>query len=127
MTRTVHHLFVAGHNLLLAHAKAWHVYDTEFRDLQKGRISIVLNSDWFFPEKNEEGFFNATERGIAWNLGWFANPIFVDGDYPQVMKTLIARNSKAEGIPSRYKKPFPCRHELYVLVRYHAYGRRNYT
>ena len=90
--------------MLLAHGKAWHVYDKEFRKAQKGRVSIVLNSDYHFPEKNEEDFLKAAERGMAWNLGWFANPIYVNGDYPEVMKTLIANHSALEGIPNRCER-----------------------
>lgn len=96
--------FLAAHTLLLAHGKAWHVYDEEFRKTQKGRVSIVLNADWHFPEKNEDVFLEAAERGMEFFLGWFANPIYVNGDYPEVMKTLIAKHSKMEGIPNRYTK-----------------------
>lgn len=97
-------MFVAGHTLLLAHGKAWHVYDREFRQTQKGRVSIVLNSDYHFPQKNEDIFLKAAKRGMEWTLGWFANPIYINGDYPEVMKTLIAKHSKMEGIPNRYSR-----------------------
>ena len=30
-------------------------------------------------------------------VGWFAHPIFIDGDYPEVMKTYILNASLAEG------------------------------
>jgi hypothetical protein len=46
----------------------------------------------------------AAKRGMEFFLGWFANPIYVNGDYPEVMKTLIAKHSKLEEIPNRYKK-----------------------
>ncbi|CAB4010038.1 cytosolic beta-glucosidase-like, partial [Paramuricea clavata] len=94
-------MYLAGHTLLLAHGKAWHVYDREFRQTQKGRVSIVLNSDYHFPQKNEDASLKAAKRGMEWTLGWFANPIYINGDYPEVMKTLIAKHSKIEGIPNR--------------------------
>ena len=94
--------FLAAHTLLLAHGKAWHVYDEEFRKTQKGKVSIVLNADWHFPQKNEDVFLEAAKRGMEFFLGWFANPIYVNGDYPEVMKTLIAKHSKMEGTPNRY-------------------------
>ena len=34
---------------------------------------------------------------MEFKLGWFANPIFVNGDYPEVMKTQVAAKSAAEG------------------------------
>ena len=70
-------VFVAGHNLLLAHGKAWHVYDKDFRRYQKGKVSIVLNAGWYFPINQEEKELKAVERGMAWSLDWFANPVYV--------------------------------------------------
>ena len=31
-------------------------------------------------------------------LGWFAHPIYVDGDYPAVIKDLIAKKSEEMGL-----------------------------
>ena len=100
--------FLAAHNLLLSHGKAWHVYDKEFRNSQKGRVSIVLNANWYFPQEKTEVFIQAAKRAMEFFLGWFANPIYVNGDYPEVMKTLIAEHSELEGVPNRYYyiKPF---------------------
>ena len=64
-------------------------------------MSVVLNSDWHFPKNQEKKELKAAERGMAWTLGWFANPIYVNGDYPEVMKTVIAEKSKIKGIPNR--------------------------
>lgn len=32
-------------------------------------------------------------------MGWFAHPIYVNGDYPQIMKELVANASSAQGLP----------------------------
>ena len=92
----------AGHNMLLAHAKAWHTYDKEFRKTQQGRVSIVVNAQWFEPKTDREEDIKAADRGMQWFLGWMAHPVFVDGDYPQVMKTRIMEKSKAQGLSSRF-------------------------
>ncbi|XP_046853586.1 cytosolic beta-glucosidase-like isoform X2 [Xenia sp. Carnegie-2017] len=94
-------VYDAAHTMLLAHGKTWHVYDKEFRQSQKGKISIVLNADWYFPKKEEPIHLNACERARQFFLGWFAHPIFVNGDYPEMMKTLIAKHSRLEGLPMR--------------------------
>lgn len=38
-----------GHNLLKAHAEAWHLYNEKYRAKQGGIISITINSDWAEP------------------------------------------------------------------------------
>lgn len=87
-----------AHNLIMSHASAWHTYDNEFRATQNGRISITLSSDWYEPynsSKTED--IAAVDRAIEFKLGWFAHPIYVDGDYPQVMKDYVGRKSQMEG------------------------------
>lgn len=79
--------YTAGHNLLKAHALAWHLYDDEFRSSQKGKISIALLADWIepacpFSPKDKE----AAERVLEFDIGWLAEPIFGSGDYPHVMR-----------------------------------------
>ncbi|XP_075050832.1 cytosolic beta-glucosidase-like [Mixophyes fleayi] len=89
----------SAHNMLKAHAKAWHAYNNFFRDKQKGFVSIALNSDWAEPlDPNSLADKEATERYLTFNLQWFAKPIFIDGDYPTVMKSEISRKSKEEGL-----------------------------
>uniref|UniRef100_A0A3B3BVB3 Lactase n=1 Tax=Oryzias melastigma TaxID=30732 RepID=A0A3B3BVB3_ORYME len=90
--------YVAGHNVIKAHAEAWHVYNDKYRAEQKGRISITLNSDWAEPRnpyKQED--IDAAKRYMDFFLGWFANPIFV-GDYNEPMKRIIRERSLANGL-----------------------------
>ena len=88
--------------MLLAHAKAWHTYDKEFRSTQQGRVSIVVNAQWFEPKTDKEEDIKAADRGMQWYLGWMAHPVFVNGDYPEVMKTRIMEKSRARGLSSRF-------------------------
>ncbi len=62
-----------------------------------GRISITLDSGWEEPYTDSAEDIEAAERANQFKLGWFANPIFVNGDYPQVMKDQVARKSQLEG------------------------------
>uniref|UniRef100_A0A8C5LYM6 Cytosolic beta-glucosidase n=1 Tax=Leptobrachium leishanense TaxID=445787 RepID=A0A8C5LYM6_9ANUR len=91
--------YQAAHNMLLAHAKAWHAYNNSYKSQQKGLVSIALNSDWAEPfDPNSTKDKEATERYLAFRLGWFAKPIFVDGDYPEVMKVEVSKRSKEQGL-----------------------------
>ncbi len=41
--------YTAAHNLIKAHAEAWHLYNDNFRATQGGIISITVNCDWAEP------------------------------------------------------------------------------
>ena len=71
-----------------AHAKAWHTYNTHFRPAQKGKVSIVLGSHWVEPQRGAATAANVElcQQSMEAVLGWFANPIFSDGDYPLSLK-----------------------------------------
>ena len=42
--------YQVSRTMLLAHATAWRLYDSDFRAKQGGIISITLNSDWSEPK-----------------------------------------------------------------------------
>lgn len=81
--------------ILKAHAKAWHVYDNLYRPKQHGKVGIVLNSDWAEPKTpgNLEDI-RAAERYLHFMLGWFAHPIFVNGDYSDILKSQIQQTNQ---------------------------------
>lgn len=83
-------VYLVGHNILRAHARAWHSYNAHFRRMQGGKVSIALNSDWAEPlDPCCPEDVAATQRYIDFNLGWFACPIFGTGDYPKSMRSRI--------------------------------------
>lgn len=87
--------YAVGHQLIRAHALAWRVYDREFRQSQGGKVSLVLHMDWVEPafSFNREDMAPA-KRVLDLRVGWFAEPIFGNGDYPPVMRQwLHQRNS----------------------------------
>ncbi|CAH1973279.1 unnamed protein product [Acanthoscelides obtectus] len=82
-------------NVLLAHAKAYHIYDKEFRKKNQGKVAIVIDSNWFEPlsAKDEE----ASERALQFSYGLYGNPVF-NGDWPAVVKERVAQRSKQAGL-----------------------------
>ena len=76
--------YLAGHHLLLAHAKAFHVYDKEFRPHQRGQIGITNNCDWREPLTDSKADRDAAQRALEFYFGWFTDPVFF-GNYPQSM------------------------------------------
>ncbi|XP_062974386.1 lactase/phlorizin hydrolase [Elgaria multicarinata webbii] len=82
--------YQVAHVILKAHAQAWHIYDAQYRDKQHGKVGIALNSDWAEPKTpGSLEDLRAAERYMHFMLGWFAHPIFVNGDYPDILKSQI--------------------------------------
>nr|BAO96250.1 Acyl-glucose dependent anthocyanin 7-O-glucosyltransferase [Campanula medium] len=77
--------YIAGHNILLAHASTARLYNKIYKPKQNGLIGINLYTFWFVPYTNSIEDRLATQRTIDFYIGWFLNPL-VFGDYPEVMK-----------------------------------------
>ncbi|KAJ0055533.1 hypothetical protein NL108_005356, partial [Boleophthalmus pectinirostris] len=120
--------YLVGHNMLRAHALAWHSYDKIFRPKQKGLVSLALNSDWLEaldPDCAED--IAATQRHFAFTLGWFASPVFVTGDYPEVMRTVIEANSQKYGYTGESRLPFFSKDEPAILGTADFFALNYYT
>lgn len=79
-----------AHTILKAHARVWHLYNSKYRSQQLGKVGLVLNSDWAEPKTpTSSEDVRASERYLQLMLGWFAHPIFVNGDYPDMLKAQI--------------------------------------
>ena len=76
--------YLAGHHILLAHAKAVDVYRKKFQTTQKGKIGITNNCDWREPLTDSIEDKAAAQRAVEFFLAWFADPIYF-GKYPDVM------------------------------------------
>ncbi|XP_043929155.1 klotho [Protopterus annectens] len=79
-------LYRVGHNLIKAHAAVWHLYNETFRQHQGGQVSIALGTHWIKPKHMTDQDIRACQYSLNFVLGWFAKPIFVDGDYPACMR-----------------------------------------
>ena len=68
-------------------------------DILLGKISITLDTDWKEPrDANDPSHVAAAERALLFKLGWYAHPIFLTGDYPQLMKDVVANKSALRGL-----------------------------
>lgn len=84
------------HNMLKSHAEAWHVYNDKYRKDQGGKVGIALDSNWAEPPSSSSKPEDvvAADRYLQFMLGWFAHPIFVDGDYPPLLKSQIEQKRR---------------------------------
>lgn len=98
----------AAHNLLLAHAKAWRLYEREHSSEQGAMVSLALHADWAEPANPFlESHRAAADRFILFELGRFLDPLLgpryeekqSKGDYPQEMKEYLEERAQVTGLP----------------------------
>ncbi|XP_052799780.1 lactase/phlorizin hydrolase-like isoform X2 [Mya arenaria] len=83
-------VYIVAHNLIKAHAMAYRKYETTFKASQHGEVGLALDAAWWEPKNRDDPMdWNAAQRGLEFHVGWFADPILIDGDYPQVMRKAI--------------------------------------
>nr|XP_023022477.1 myrosinase 1-like isoform X2 [Leptinotarsa decemlineata] len=54
--------YECNHNVIKAHARAWHIYDEEFRSKQGGKIGITFDAPATVPATDTSGDKEAAER-----------------------------------------------------------------
>ncbi|XP_018320187.1 myrosinase 1-like [Agrilus planipennis] len=118
--------YLCGHNLLKAHAAAYHLYNTTYKPKYKGKIAISISAAWIEP--NSTGDEAAAERLRQFLYGMHLNPIFSsNGDYSNVVKESIATQSFLEGY-KRSRLPEFTQDEInYIKGTYDFMGLNHYT
>lgn len=91
--------YMCGHNLLIAHAKAYRLYQEKYQRKFGGQVGVTIEGPYYMPKDS-----TVTEadhsRAMTYRYRWFADPIFsVQGGYPQLMVDEIAKRSAIEGRP----------------------------
>ncbi|XP_052747121.1 lactase/phlorizin hydrolase [Bicyclus anynana] len=88
--------YLCAKNLLISHAKTYHMYKNEFYESQSGTVGIAISASWAEPES--EAHAEAAEDARQFEHGLYINPIFSkDGDFPAVMRERIAAKSFEQG------------------------------
>ncbi|XP_018568760.1 myrosinase 1-like isoform X2 [Anoplophora glabripennis] len=89
--------YICARNIVLGHAKAYHIYDQEFRAQNNGRVSIVIDTDWYEPNTNSGEDVEAAERVLQFNFGLYGNPVY-KGNWPEVIINRVGNRSSLEGL-----------------------------
>ncbi|EYB83408.1 hypothetical protein Y032_0336g2888 [Ancylostoma ceylanicum] len=89
--------YVAAHNMLLAHARAYRTYEKDFKKTQNGKFGIVVGGRWCCTFSTSPEDIAAATRALDWSLNWTVSPIFgKKGDYPDGMKQRMRRLEEAD-------------------------------
>ncbi|GAB4832675.1 hypothetical protein Ancab_006692 [Ancistrocladus abbreviatus] len=62
--------YIVAHHLLLCHAAAVDIYRKKHQASQKGKIGLVLATDWYMPYDHRFSSHSATTRTNAFHMGW---------------------------------------------------------
>ncbi|CAG4938577.1 unnamed protein product [Colias eurytheme] len=88
--------YICTKNILLAHAKAYRIFDQEFRQISGGRISIPNQAPWYEPLTQDDE--EVAEMAMELAAGRFCHPIFSkDGGWPPKLEKLMLKISLMEG------------------------------
>jgi len=101
LVEPLHSHYDCIHNVLKAHANAYHIYNNEFKSTQMGRCGITLDTNWPEPKNtsNPEDVI-AADIQIQFAHAWMGGPLY-HGDYPQIMRDKVDQKSAEDGVPSR--------------------------
>jgi len=92
-TTSTYGRFTCGHHVLQAHAKAVALYRQKYLEANGANVGIVLNYDWTWPlNASDVADHTAAQCSHDFWLGWFADPIYLTGDYPDCMKQRLGEN-----------------------------------
>ncbi|KAJ8715543.1 hypothetical protein PYW07_010025 [Mythimna separata] len=92
--------YIAVKNALMAHARAWHLYDKEYRETQKGTIGITIATDFREGASDSPADIEAGKLAMDFEVGFYSDPIFSStGDFPERMVKRIAEKSAEQGFP----------------------------
>ncbi|XP_047122275.1 beta-glucosidase 34-like [Schistocerca piceifrons] len=119
--------YLAAHTVIRAHAMVYRLYDEQYRSTQNGKVGITLNCDWFVPYDDLEESLEAQERVIEFQLDLYANPIYIDGDYPAVVRERVDNNSRAEGRPRSRLPSFTDEEKRMINGSSDFFGLNSYT
>ncbi|XP_041977129.1 myrosinase 1-like [Aricia agestis] len=119
-------LYLCKKHALIAHAKAWRIYDKEFKPKYHGKVSLSNLIMWFEPD--DDGEEEVAELARQYGGGMYSHPIYSkEGGWPPAIEQLIAKRSLEQGYP-RSRLPAFTEHEI-QLTRgtYDFYGLNYYT
>ncbi|XP_076749053.1 myrosinase 1-like [Xylocopa sonorina] len=118
--------YICMHNVIKAHARAYRIYESQFKAQQKGEVGASVMLYTYFPATPDDQF--ASNLSFTFNLDWFLHPIFSkEGDYPPLMKRIVMEKSRAQGYPRSRLPTFDAYWIDYIRGTYDFLAVNHYT
>lgn len=107
--------YLSAKYIVLAHAKAYRLYDKEFRSKQKGICGISIATDYRTAASDHPEDVEAGLDAMEFEVGLYAHPIFSsEGDWPERVKRRVDKKSAEQGFP-RSRLPEFTREEIALV------------
>ncbi|XP_045533103.1 myrosinase 1-like isoform X1 [Pieris brassicae] len=120
--------YIVAKNIVLAHARAWHVYDKEFRKNQQGKCGIAIATEYRQGATASPQDIEAGLDCLEFEVGLYAHPIFsTEGGFPEDVKRRVALKSAEQGYPRSRLPEFTQEEIHYVRGTSDFYGFNHYT
>lgn len=88
--------YLCMHNMIKAHARAYRIYEKEFKNNYNGQVGFLINIMAYIPRNLTD--LQAAEVAFQFNVGWCLHPIYSnEGDYPELMKNMVNNKSLEQG------------------------------
>ncbi|VVC97394.1 unnamed protein product, partial [Leptidea sinapis] len=117
--------YMCAKNLLMAHARAYHIYDKEYRT-EDGEIFIAFSAQWYEPESEEHEEAARDLNQFMW--AQYVHPIFSKtGDFPPIMKERVAEKSREQGFARSRLVEFTPEEIEYVRGTSDVFGLNHYS
>nr|XP_021191415.2 myrosinase 1 isoform X1 [Helicoverpa armigera] len=120
--------YLCAKNLVMAHARAYHLYDKEFRATQGGQCGITISVNWFGPATDSEEDKMAAEIMRQGEWGLYAHPIFSsEGGFPAELAQKIGDKSAKQGYRRSRLPEFTEEEKVFVRGASDSFGVNHYT
>ncbi|XP_026725123.1 myrosinase 1-like [Trichoplusia ni] len=120
--------YLCARNLLLAHAKAYHLYNDEFRPTQGGVIGFILAVSSTEPLTDSEEDKFAVELYSQATWGIYTDPIYSkEGGFPKELVERVAAKSAAQGYSRSRLPDFSEEEKAFILGTSDFFGVNHYS
>nr|WPM03638.1 glycoside hydrolase family 1 [Phyllotreta armoraciae] len=118
--------YVCAKYVLLAHAKAWRIYDERYRKVNGAKNTLVIDSDWYEPVTDSEEDAIASDTKLQFVHGMYGNPV-VNGNWPDVMIENVADLSRKQGFNESRLPAFTEEEQKLLKGTYDFFALNHYT
>ncbi|CAH0696431.1 unnamed protein product [Spodoptera exigua] len=118
--------YLCSKNVLLAHAKAYRIYDRHYRHLYHGKVTIVFLYLWLAPATEND--IEVTNLARQYVEGRYGHPVYSkEGGWPKELEEILANNSRNEGYPEPRLPPFTEEEKELVKGSFDFYALNHYS